>query len=140
TSDIFEKLFGWQVAVGVDHEKLIRHDFDKHPHLIVAGMTDYGKSVFLKNIITTLVARKTKDVKLFLVDLKGGLAFNRFSRLEQVEGLAKNPEEAHAMLSVAQARMNESIEYLLSRGYEDVKEAKLNDRHFVIIDEAADIA
>ncbi len=140
TSELFDKLNGWQIAVGVDREKLIRHDFDKHPHLIVAGMTDYGKSVFLKNVITTLVARKTKHTKLFLVDLKGGLAFNRFRQLEQVEGLAKNPEEALEMLTEAQARMNGTIEYLLDRGYEDVKEASMDDRHFVIIDEAADIA
>ncbi len=140
TSELFDKLSGWQVAIGMDREKLVRHDFDKHPHLIVAGMTDYGKSVFLKNVITTLVARKTKDAKLHLVDLKGGLAFNRFKSLEQVDELAKNPDEALSLLTDVQTKMNDTIEYLLDRGYEDVKEAKMHERNFIIIDEAADIA
>ncbi|MEK3887236.1 FtsK/SpoIIIE domain-containing protein [Bacillus sp. FSL K6-3431] len=140
TAALFDKLNGWEIPVGTTRTKLIRHDFDKHCHLIVAGMTDYGKSVFLKNIITTLVARKTKHTRLYLVDLKGGLAFNRFRGLEQVDGLAKNPEEALEILTEAQTKMNATIEYLLQNGFEDVKEAGFKERHFVIIDEAADIS
>lgn len=139
-ASVFDKLRGWEILVGTTLTKLIRHDFDKHAHLIVAGMTDYGKSVFLKNIITTLIAKQTKYVKFFLVDLKGGLAFNRFKNLEQVNGVAKNPKEALTMLKLAQKKMEDRINYLLLYEYEDIKEAKINDRYFVVIDEAADIA
>lgn len=138
--ELLGKLRGWQVPVGMTRDKLVTHDFDKYEHLIVAGMTRYGKSVFLKNIITTLVAQQTKHVKLFLVDLKGGLAFNRFKSLEQVEGLAKNPEEALEILTGAQSKMSATIDYLLKNGYEDVKEAGIKERFFVIIDEAADVS
>jgi len=137
---ILERLKGWEVPVGVTRTELIKHDFDKHAHLIVAGTSGGGKSVFLKNVITSLVTKKSKDANLFLVDLKGGLAFNRFRNLEQVKGLAKNPGEAYELLTEAQAEMNERINYLLDHGYEDVIEAGFDDRYFVIIDEAADIS
>lgn len=139
-ASLFDRLRGWEIPVGTTLTKLVRHDFDKHAHVIVAGMTDYGKSVFLKNIITTLVARQTKNLKLFLVDLKGGLCFNRFRNLEQVEGVAKNPAEARAMLTLAQAKMEKVMDHLLLHGYEDIKEAGIEERNFVIIDESADIA
>jgi len=137
---LLDKVNGWQVPVGTTRTELIKHDFEKHCHITIAGMTDYGKSVFLKNIITTLIAKQTRNVKFFLVDLKGGLAFNRFRKLEQVQGVAKNPEEAFDMLTVAQEKLNERIQYLLDNGYEDIKEAGIADRYFIVIDEAADIS
>lgn len=137
---LLEKMSGWQVPVGTTRNSLVKHDFEKEYNLIVAGSPGYGKTVFLKNIITTLIAKQTRNVNFYLVDLKGGLAFNRFRGLEQVRGLAKNPEEALIQLQEAQKKMNERIDYLLHNGYEDVVEAGFPDRYFVIIDEAADIA
>jgi hypothetical protein len=137
---LLNKVSGWQIPVGTTRTSLIKHDFEKHCHITIAGMTDYGKSVFLKNIITTLIAKQTRNVKFYLVDLKGGLAFNRFRNLEQVQGVAKNPEEAFEMLSLAQEKMNERINFLLEKGYEDIKEAGILERIFVVIDEAADIS
>lgn len=137
---LFEQLNGWEIPVGTTLNKLIKHDFDKHAHLIVAGTTDYGKSVFLKNIITSICYNQYKNAKFYLIDLKGGLAFNRFRNLEQVEGVAKNPKEALVMLQEAQKRMEKVMWHLLVNEFEDVKEAGIKERHFVIIDEAADIA
>lgn len=137
---LLDKLHSWEIPVGTTRTQLIKHDFDKHAHFIVAGMTDYGKSVFLKNIITTLTVKQAQNVKFFLIDLKGGLAFNRFRQFEQVQGVAKNQVEAFEMLTAAQAKMEERINYLLANGYEDIKEAGIADRYFVVIDEAADIS
>jgi DNA segregation ATPase FtsK/SpoIIIE, S-DNA-T family len=134
-------LNGWEIPVGLDRRgKLIKHDFDEIYNLIIAGAPGYGKSVTLKNIITTLIARKTKEAKFVLVDLKGGLAFNRFAKLEQVETVAKNPTEALTALQHAQERMTQTIDYLLAKGYEDVKEAGFKERLFIVIDEAADLS
>ncbi|WP_019241485.1 MULTISPECIES: FtsK/SpoIIIE domain-containing protein [Bacillus] len=138
--EFFDSLRGWEVLVGATHKSVIKHDFDANTHLIVAGTSGGGKSVFLKSVITTLVTRKPSDANLYLIDLKGGLAFNRFRKLPNVRGLAKNPTEALEQLAIVQAKMNERIDYLLAHGYEDVKEAGFSERYFVIIDEAADIA
>jgi DNA segregation ATPase FtsK/SpoIIIE, S-DNA-T family len=137
---MLKRLRGWQVPVGMSRREFITHDFDKIAHLIIAGATDFGKSNWLKLLITTLIHRCPNDVKFSLIDLKGGLSFARFRDLNQVETVAKSPAEALEALTAVQSRMNSVIDYLEVNGFEDVKEAGMKDRHFVIIDEAADIA
>lgn len=131
---------GWQVPVGVSRLKYLTHDFDKIPHLIVAGTTDFGKSNWLKSTITTLIHRKPDHATFTLIDLKGGLSFNRYRDVKQVGPIAKSPQEALEALQTVQERMNGTMDYLIAHNYEDVKEAGLHDRHFIVIDEAADIA
>lgn len=140
TETLFSKCKGWEVPIGVTRNGLIKHDFDEVYNMVIGGSPGYGKSVMLKNIITTLIARKTKYVTFDLVDLKGGLAFNRFRFLEQVKEVAKNPKEALETLQNAQERMEKVLDYLLKNGYEDVKEAGMKERHFIVIDEAADLS
>jgi hypothetical protein len=140
SSDLLKSCKEWEIPVGMTRHSLIKHNFDKIYHMIIAGASGYGKSIMLKNIITTLIARKTKCVHFTLVDLKGGLAFNRFRNLEQVDGFAKTPKEALKELQEAQNRMEDMLSYLLDSGYEDVNEAGIEDRHFIIIDEAADLS
>ncbi|PPA70172.1 FtsK/SpoIIIE domain-containing protein [Jeotgalibacillus proteolyticus] len=135
-----EQLPAWNIIAGRTRDKIVLHDFEEHSHLIVAGSTGYGKSVFLKNIITTLVHKQPKHTRLFLMDLKGGLTFNRYISLEQTKGVAKTPEEAFEMLESAQGLMEERMNHLLKNQHEDVQEAKIKDRFFVIIDEAADLS
>ncbi|MCU7712609.1 FtsK/SpoIIIE domain-containing protein [Priestia sp. JV24] len=138
---LFSRLKDWEVPVGVTRDgELIKHDFDKVAHLIDGGATDYGKSNWLKSTITTLVQRKPNDVKFTLIDLKGGLSFNRFKAIRQLESLATNPVEALEALKNVQEEMNVVMNRLAANGFEDVKEAGYKERHFVIIDEAADIA
>jgi hypothetical protein len=91
------KCYGWKVNMGESREGLIFHDFDKIPHLVVAGTTRYGKSVFLKNVITTLTHTQPNAVRFTLLDLKGGLAFNRFSIERFICGLLLNVIDAVLM-------------------------------------------
>lgn len=131
---------GWKIHVGVTRDRLITHDFEKIPHMVVAGTTRYGKTVFLKNAITTLIATQPKTVKFTLIDLKGGLAFQRFKNLSQVHSVAKNVVETLSSLQYIQKEMNQRMESFLAKGYEDVKESNLKERHFIIVDEAAQLA
>ena len=138
---LFNRLKGWEVPVGITRDgELIKHDFDKVAHLIDGGATDYGKSNWLKSTITTLVQRKPNDVKFTLIDLKGGLSFNRFKGLRQLHSIATNPTDALEALQSVQEKMNVVMNQLLDNGFEDVKEAGYKERHFIIVDEAANIA
>lgn len=131
----------WSVPVGLTRNgDVIHHDFDKDKHLIIAGATGYGKSAILKLISTVLISQQPENVELSLIDLKGGSAFHRFRNCKQVKYYSRDPEETEKVLENIQIDMNKSFEKVVDKGFEDVKEAKINKRHFIIIDEAADLS
>ncbi|WP_142919946.1 FtsK/SpoIIIE domain-containing protein [Peribacillus glennii] len=138
--ELLAKVGGWEVPKGVTMREFIKHDFEKMQMLVVAGMTRYGKTVFLKNSITTLIHNEPDNVKLTLVDLKGGLAFSRFSNCKQVHTVAKNAEESLLALDLIHAEMGQRQALFLSKGWEDIGEAGWKERHFIIVDEGAEIA
>lgn len=137
---LLAKVKKWQVPIGMDFDGLVIHDFDKMPIMSIAGMSRYGKTVALKNIITTLLANNPNDVEFTLIDLKGGLAFSRFARCKQIKTVAKNAEETlFALEEIHEAILRRQQEFL-EKGYEDIGEANMKTRHFVVIDEGAEIA
>lgn len=130
---------GWKIPVGTNRQKVIFHDFDSSYFMIVAGAAGFGKSQFIKMAITSLVLQQSENVKFHLIDLKGGLAFSRFKNLKQVVHFGKDRNEALRILKNVQKHMNETHDYLEREGFEDAIEAGIKERHFVIIDEAADL-
>ncbi|PAD67039.1 hypothetical protein CHH83_20960 [Bacillus sp. 7586-K] len=130
----------WSVSIGQTHHGVIRHDFDEHKHLIIAGATGYGKSAILKLIVTSLVLQQPENTNLHLIDLKGGSAFQRFKDLKQTKNFTREPKEAKDILKEIQMEMNSMYTKIVDQGYEDIKESGRKERHFIIIDEAADIA
>lgn len=137
----FLKMGTWQVPIGITRNReIIYHDFDKSKHLVVAGATGYGKSAILKLIVTSLIAQQPQNTELTLIDLKGGSAFHRFRHCKQVKYYSRNPETAREVLLKVQENMNQSFENVVNNGFEDIKEAGIKKRHFIVIDEAADIA
>lgn len=131
---------GWTVSLGEAREGPVHHDFEKIPHMVVAGTTRYGKSVFLKNVVTTLIHNYPAHVVLTLIDLKGGLAFNRFANAKQVRSVAKDVSETLHSLRSIHSEMVQRQKDFLAKGFEDVREARHKERHFIIIDEAAELA
>ncbi|MBM4762690.1 FtsK/SpoIIIE domain-containing protein [Bacillus sp. B15-48] len=139
-NESYLKQGSWSVSIGVTRHGVVRHDFDEHKHLIIAGASGYGKSVILKLIVTSLVLQMPNDVKLHLIDLKGGSAFQRFKNLKQTTHFTREPKEAKEILDAIQKEMNQTYQDIVDQGYEDIKESGRKERHFIIIDEAADIA
>lgn len=60
------------VAFGKDISgNVVAADFDEFPHLLVAGTTGSGKSIYIHSIISTLIMRVSPDdLKIVLVDPK----------------------------------------------------------------------
>src|SRR5205085_977519 len=108
-------------------------------HLIIAGSTGFGKSVIMKSIITSLILSKPNDVSFSLVDLKGGPAFARFRNCKQVVNFGTDNKEAAKILKNVQQQMNDDYKNIVDGGFEDVSEAGVKGRHFLVIDEAADL-
>lgn len=136
----FLKTNTWSVPIGFNRSRTIYHDFDKRKHLIIAGATGFGKSVIMKAIITSLILSKPNDVTFSLIDLKGGSAFARFKNTKQVINFGIDDHEAFEILKDVQSEMIEDYKKIVDAGHEDVSEAKICKRHFLIIDEAADLA
>ncbi|WP_061567373.1 FtsK/SpoIIIE domain-containing protein [Geobacillus stearothermophilus] len=131
---------GWEIPVGVSRSGFVKHDFDAIPHMVVAGATRKGKSAFLKLLVASLIARHPDNVRFTILDLKGGLAFAKFRDARQVEAVAKNVYESLEALRAIRDEMNRRLEHFLDAGIEDVRAAGVKERHFVIVDEAAQIA
>lgn len=93
----------WKVPVGIIRDKnaFKYHDFEKIPHLTLGGATRYGKSNFINCIINSLLQSEPDNLKLFLIDLKGGVELCDYECIKQTESIAYEPEEALETLKIA---------------------------------------
>jgi DNA segregation ATPase FtsK/SpoIIIE, S-DNA-T family len=136
-----KKIKGWKVVVGKDRKgKRILVDFERTYNMIVSGTPGYGKSTWINSSINTLIKNHPDQVKFTLIDLKDGLEFNRYRNLRQVEAFAETPGEAKEALRKTVEKMGKINAYLKENGFSNVKEAGIKERHFVIVDEGADLA
>lgn len=126
--------------VGFNNGQIILDSMDAARHLLIAGTTGSGKSVFLHDLITTFICNSHNY--LYLVDCK------------QVE-FSIYESNAHVCCDVfgensAAAYLNHVIDTMESR-YADMKQSGVNDfkdykklhpdarRHIIVIDELADL-
>lgn len=129
----------WEVPLGMTRYGFVNHDMERG-HITLAGATRKGKTVFLKLLITSLIHQQPGNVKLTLIDLKGGLAFTRFKNAKQVLEVATDLDTARSALERVKQEMDEMKGWFDHNGAEDIKEAGIENRHIIIIDEAAQIS
>lgn len=139
TEEILKRCKKWEVRLGKTLNNELIHNFEKAPHVLLGGATDMGKSNILNVIFTSLLYKNAEDVSFTLIDLKGGLEFGDYEVLNQVKDFASNVDEAKTALENTQKYMNKTFEYLRLNRFKDVKKAGIKRRHFVIIDEAAEL-
>lgn len=137
---LLELTKGWNIILGVSSFGIVTHNFDHHPHITGGGTTRYGKTVFLKNIVTQLILQNPESVNLYIIDLKGGLEFVRFSNLKQVKAIASNPDETHKMLLNIEYDILNNQQYFKKNYFTNIVDTKIKERTFVIVDEGAILA
>jgi len=133
------KCIDWEIPLGETRYGFIHHDMERG-HITIAGATRKGKTVLIKLIITALINNQPDNAKLTLIDLKGGLAFTRFKNAKQVETVATNLDEALLALQSVKKEMEQVKGWFDKNGCEDIKEAGIDIRHFIIVDEAAQVS
>jgi len=95
----FPQLQGLEIPIGMTlHRELLKLDLAQAPHLLVAGTTGSGKSVFLKGLILSLLRRLPRDqCEVAIIDPKM-LDFPAFGKLPLWRPVITDAQEAVALL------------------------------------------
>lgn len=141
------------LVIGVDiHGKPVVEDLTQMPHLLIAGSTGSGKSVYVNSIIVGLLYKKRPDeLRLIMIDLKivELKAYNGIPHL--LSPVITTPNLAKAVLEWLVEEMNRRYKKLESLGCRDInqynaKVSRSGDRELeklpyivLIIDEYADL-
>ena len=130
---LYQCLFttNWQkMIVGKDDKNdYVSIDFEKSPHLLVAGTTGSGKSILLHNLlINLLTTHRDRKVELLIIDPKGS-EFNIYKNHKGIT-FCDNTREAVAWLK--------SLENEMDKRYKLPNPLSSHDI-FLVIDELADL-
>jgi S-DNA-T family DNA segregation ATPase FtsK/SpoIIIE len=101
----------------------ITADLTRMPHLLVAGATGTGKSVFLNSFLCSIFFKATPDeVKLLLIDPKL-LEFSTYDGIPYlISDVVTNPKRAAAALKGVVAKMEERYRLLAERGVRNIEQ------------------
>lgn len=105
----------------------VEADLAQMPHLLVAGATGTGKSVFLNSLLCSILVRATPDeVKLLLVDPKL-LELSVYEGIPHlVADVVTNPKRAAAALQGVVRKMEERYQMMAALGVRNI--AQFNER------------
>lgn len=122
----------------------INYDLVKMPHLLVAGQTGSGKSVFLHNIILSLLLQYTKDdVNLLLFDPKE-VEFSFYRNAPQVREVVTNGDRTARKIRDMCDEMDNRYSVFAEKyvrdisSYNEISEVKM-PRIVVFVEELADL-
>lgn len=82
-------------CAGVTNDRQLQwFNFEDTPHILIAGATLGGKSNHINQMIATLVTmHQPKELRVLLVDLKGGVEFTHWNGLQhQIRDMLKTPK------------------------------------------------
>ena len=124
-----------KMIIGKDaDDKDVEIDFDKTPHLLIAGTTGSGKTILLKNLILNIYGVYAKKRRPFVLDmLDTKFELQRFASMKNAYFYGENArtqgDNIFTALEKACERMDAIYTGKLPNTYE----------HFIIIDELADL-
>ncbi len=122
-SESFRKSTGvLSVAMGKDiFGNSVTSDLAKMPHLLVAGSTGTGKSVFLNSFLCSLLCRATPDeLKLLLVDPKM-LELSIYDGIPHlIADVVTSPKRAAAALQGVVRKMEERYQMMSATGVRNI--------------------
>ncbi len=112
------------VAVGKDiFGNPVDADLAKMPHLLVAGATGTGKSVFLNSLLCSILCRRTPDeLKLLLIDPKL-LELSVYAGIPHlIADVVTNPKRASAALAGIVRKMEERYQLMAALGVRSIQQ------------------
>jgi hypothetical protein len=93
------------------NRKVETFNFEEYPHMLIGGATKGGKSNFINQMIATLVTLNSPDeIRLVLVDLKGGVEFVHWTELKHnLLPIAKRPEDVATSLGNVRSILDQRL-------------------------------
>lgn len=133
------------VPIGKDIEgNSVYGDIAKMPHMLVAGTTGSGKSVFINGIITSLLMKNTPyDLKMILIDPKM-VEFRRYENLKYVKYVTEK-EKAIGVLNSLCQEMDKRYKIMANNGCREIDTYnqkfpnKRMPKIILVVDEMADM-
>ena len=126
--------------VGFNEKGVILDNLAHCPHMLIAGTTGSGKSVFLHSLIYSILCNKNIS-SLILVDCKQ-VEFCRYEKYCTVSYKATGESSAAAYTARLVETMERRLSDMRQRGYNDFAEYSRNTgerRHIIVIDELSDL-
>lgn len=130
----------WEVPIGQNHQGILYHDFEKYCHLLNGGVTRFGKTVFMKGVLNTLILNNPDDVEFYILDLKAGLEFYKYKAMPQVKEVACDVYESAEVLSNITEQLKQREELFREKGYTNIIDTPMKKRTFIIVDEGAELS
>lgn len=111
------------LCIGSDlFSKPIYEALEESPHLLIAGSTNSGKSVFLNTILTTLLKVKTVDeLNVYIIDPKE-VEFTEYENRQHVKEIVTDIELAQPLLSKLITEMNRRYSVMKAMHVKNIKE------------------
>lgn len=131
--------------MGASEDRKVKFaDFETHPHILLAGSTQGGKSNHLNQMIATFATMNSpSELGLLLIDLKGGIEFVHWEGLKhQIRPMVKTQGEVLEALQFMHAIMDRRLvmfKSVMAKNLESFND-KVKDklpRLIVIVDEMA---
>lgn len=134
------------VCVGVAaHRRVQWITLADHPHWLIGGYTLSGKSNLVNAIITTLITRhEPSELRMFLVDLKGGLEFSYYEGIPHLISMVTEIPAVVERLAQLESIMHQRFEQFrgVAKTFEQYKQRRPRDlmpRLIFVFDEVASI-
>ena len=111
------------IAIGKDISgEIIVADIRKMPHMLVAGATGSGKSVFINTLIMSLIYKSSPDdVKLIMVDPKR-VELQGYEKIPHLLiPVVTNPKKANSALNWAVGEMERRYNMLVNENVRDIE-------------------
>ena len=137
------------IPIGIDvHGESVCVPLDEMPHLLVAGTTGSGKSIFLRSTIKALMQQLTpEELGLILIDPKR-VELSSFSRNKHLlRDIIYDSAESSLILAIMEEEMEKRYKLLERSGKRDIREYNATRRGstkklqyiVIVIDEFADL-
>lgn len=123
--------YGFNVRTGEPYY----NDLDKFPHHLIVGQSGSGKSVFLNQVMASVIHNMDHFEKIFLVDLKGGVELAKYEGLHSKIELIDDYDDLPGLVQKIYEQLRQRLKLMKQNG-----DTIFNGQHMcMIVDEYAQI-